>query len=285
MPMEFFVKDGETRARQSFDSPTVYFDHWAICEFSDDLTLQDRFVKAMQAKHGTFVLSHTNLAEFTNMSDPRHAEAAENFLERLMPNVYLTDFKLDEAEAFENQPGYAGQRMWPSSDLPMLKFIAERSVDAGGRFTLAGFISLSYLYRDQLSKTFNEVNQTLLDAINQVRADPVYVKKARQSVPDNNRTKTRVVMSELIRELTIDPKVTITVNDVVDFKHAILAISCCDYVLLDGKWEQRVRTMTKRTTQQGLHMSFAKCFSKRGNGVNDFLSHLEVFDFEKNDIT
>lgn len=277
MPMEFFVKDGETHARQSFDAPTVYFDHWAICDFSDDLILQNRFVKAMKAKRGTFVLSHTNLAEFTNASDPRHADATERFLERLMPNVYLTDFDFEKAEAFENQPRYAGQQMWPSADLPMLKFVAERSIDAGGGFTLAGFITLSHLYRDRLSKTFNEVNQKILDTLNEQRADPVYVEKARRSVPDTNRTKTRVVMSELMRELTIDTRATITVNDIVDWQHAILSVSCCDYVLLDGKWEQRVRTMTKRAMQQGLHMRFAKCFSKRINGLNDFLSDLEAF--------
>lgn len=277
MPMEFFVKDGETRARQSFDSPTVYFDHWAICEFSDDLKLQDRFVKAMQAKRGTFVLSHTNLAEFTNMSDPRHAEAAENFLERLMPNVYLTDFDFDKAEAFENQPGYADQRMWPSSDLPMLKFVAERSIEADGNFTLVGFISLLHLYRDRLSKTFNEVNQNILNALNKQRANPVHVKRARHSVPDTSRNKTRVIMGELMRELTIDPKANITLNDIADWQHAILAVSCCDYVLLDRKWEQRVLTMTKRATQQGLHMRFAKCFSQRADGLNNFLNQLEVF--------
>jgi len=277
MPMEFFVKDGETHARQSFDAPTVYFDHWAICDFSDDLTLQDRFVNAMQAKRGTFILSHTNLAEFTNASDPRHADAAERFLERLMPNVYLTDFDLDKAEAFESQPHYAGQRMQPSADLPMLKFLAVRSINAGGDFTLAGFIKLSHLYRDQLSKTFNEVNQNILDALNKQRADPAHVEKARQSVPDTSRTKTRVIMGELMRELTIDTKATITVNDIVDWQHAILPVSCCDYVLLDSKWEQRVHTMTKRATQQGLHMRFAKCFSKRDNGLNDFLSQLEAF--------
>lgn len=277
MPMKFFDKDGETHAKQSFDSPTVYFDHWAICEFSDDLTLQDRFVKAMQAKCGTFVLSHTNLAEFTNASDPRHADSAEKFLERLMPNVYLTDFDLEKAEVFENQPGYAGRRMWPSADLLMLKLVAKRSINAGGSFTLAGFITLLFLNRAQLSKTFNEANQNILDEINKQCADPVYVKKARQSVPDTSRTKTRVVMGELMRELTIDPKATISLNDIVDWQHAILPVICCDFVLLDGKWEQRVRAMAKRVTEQGLHMSFAKCFSKRDNGLNDFLSQLEIF--------
>jgi hypothetical protein len=86
MPLEFFVKDGETHAKQSFDALTVYFDYWAICDFSDDLMLQDRFVKTMQAKRGTFVLSHTNLAGFTNGSDPRYADAAERFLDRCRRN-------------------------------------------------------------------------------------------------------------------------------------------------------------------------------------------------------
>lgn len=277
MPMEFFIKDGETHARQSFDAPTVYFDHWAICDFSDDMLLQDRFVKPMQAKRGTFVLSHINLAEFTKASNPRHAEAAERFLERLMPNVFLIDFDFEKAKELDNQPRYAGQRTWPSADLAMLKFVAERSIDAGVDFTLADFITLTTPHSDQLSKTFNESNQRILDTINKQRADPVYVKKARQSVPDTSRTKTQVVMGELIRELTIDVKATITVNDVVDWQHAILPVSCCDYLLLDGKWEQRVRTMTKRVKQQGIHMSFAKCFSKRKNGLSDFLNDLEVF--------
>src|SRR5262245_349140 len=98
MPIEFFVKDGETHAKQTFDAPTVYFDHRAICDFSEDLTLQERFVKTMQAKRGTFVLSHTNLGQFTNAIDARLSDAAERFLERLMPNIYLTDFDLVKAE-------------------------------------------------------------------------------------------------------------------------------------------------------------------------------------------
>lgn len=276
MPMEFFVENGEMRMRQSFDAPTVYFDHWALCVFSDDPVLQDRFVKAMLEKKGTFVLSHTNLAEFTNASDPRHAEAAENFLERLMPNVYLTDFDLQKAEAFEMHPAYAGQRMWPSTDLPMLKFVAERSIAAGTGPTLIGFIALSHLYRDRLSATFNESNRNILAALNKHRADPVYVEKARRSVPDTIRPKTWVVMGELMRELTSDTNATVTVNDVVDWQHAILPVSCCDYVLLDGKWEQRVREMTRRYAQQGLRIDFAKCFSKRNDGLNRFINELEA---------
>lgn len=276
MPMELFNENNEMRVRQTYDAPTVYFDHWALCDFSDDAALQDRFVEAMLEKQGTFVLSHTNLAEFTNANDPKHAGAAEKFLERLMPNIYLTDFDLENAELFERQPGYAGQRIWPSADLPMLKFVAERSIAAGTDLTLAGFITLSYLYRDRLSAKFTEANQNILAALNEQRADPGYVEKARRSVPDVIRPKTRVVMGELMRELTIDNNATITVNDVVDWQHAILPVSCCDYVLLDRKWEQRVREMARRFAHQGLRIHFAKCFSKRNDGLNRFLNELEA---------
>jgi hypothetical protein len=233
-------------------------------------------VKAIVAKRGTFVLSHTNLAEYANPSDPKHAEAAERFLERLMPNVYLTDFDLEKAEGFERQPDYAGQPMWPSADLPMLKFVAERSLAAETGLSMMGFVTLSHVYRERLSEVFAESNKNILSALNKQRADSAYVAKARRSVPDATRPKTWVVMGELMRELTIDSNASITVNDIVDWQHAILPVSCCDYVLLDGKWEQRVRALTNRVTQQGLHLTLAKCFSKRDNGLERFLSALEA---------
>lgn len=277
MPLEFFVRNGKTHAKQSFDAPTVYFDHRTICDFSDALTLQDRFVKTMQEKRGTFVLSHTNLGQIANANDSGSSDAAEKFLDRLLPNVYLTDFDLAKAEAFEKQLHYTGQRMWPSPDLPMLKLVAARSVNAGGDLALAGFIMRSYLYRDRLSKIFNEVNQDILDELNEQHADPIYLEMARQSVPDTSRTKTRVVMGELMRELMIDTKPSITVNDVVDWQHAVLPVSCCDFALLDDTWVQRGRSVKKRAAQQGLYMSLAKCFSKRDNGLIEFLDQLEAF--------
>jgi hypothetical protein len=50
----------------------------------------------------------------------------------------------------------------------------------------------------------------------------------------------------------------------------------CDYVLLDGKWEQRVRAMADRAAQQGLRINLAKCFSKRNNGLDRFVTELEA---------
>jgi hypothetical protein len=58
MPIEFFPTSSEVRVWQSFISPTVYLDHWAIRLFSDNLALQDRLVNALRSKGGTLLLSN-----------------------------------------------------------------------------------------------------------------------------------------------------------------------------------------------------------------------------------
>ena len=159
----------------------------------------------------------------------------------------------------------------------MLRFLAARSLEAGGGITFQGFVALSHQNRAQIGKVFMEVNANILAALNQQRVDPKYVKLARESVPSTGRTATRVVMGELMRELTIDPNATITINDIVDWQHAILPLICCDFVLLDQKWEQRALSLQSRATAHDLALPLAQCFSKRNNGIARFLERLESF--------
>src|SRR5881628_314481 len=130
MPVEFFTSPDGLRVRQSFESPTVYLDHWALRLFSDELALQDRFVRALRAKSGTLLLSNLNFAEFARATDRRHCVDAEAFVERLVPNIYLTDFALDKLLEREQEEPDNARRFWPSADLPQLKLLAELSPDA-----------------------------------------------------------------------------------------------------------------------------------------------------------
>ena len=87
-----------------------------------------------------------------------------------------------------------------------------------------------------------------------------------------------MLLGELVRELVLDPKLVITENDMVDLQHAMISIRCCDFVLLDRKWEQRVNTLRRRIEKkQEPQIRIAQCFSKRGNGVEKFLQQLEAF--------
>jgi hypothetical protein len=58
MPIELFDSLEGRKVGQSFDSPTVYLDHWAIRLFSDDRILQDRLVTALLRKRGATADCH-----------------------------------------------------------------------------------------------------------------------------------------------------------------------------------------------------------------------------------
>lgn len=96
---------------QTFAAPSIYFDHWAIREFADNDALQGRLVDLVHRKGATFVLSIWNLAEFSVPSDPRAAERADALLDRIMPNVYVTDFQLQAALDHDDEMMAGGLRL------------------------------------------------------------------------------------------------------------------------------------------------------------------------------
>lgn len=277
MPIEFFGKPPELRVRQSFGSPTVYLDHWAIRLFSDDRKLQNRLVHALRTKGGTLLLSHISFAEFAVPSDSRHATDAEEFIERLLPNIFFTDFRWDKLLELEQAEPDNARRFWPPADLPQLKLFAERAPAAPLGFTMRGFIALAHANRTAIAAMTAELVQQIKGGIEAARADATYVAKARGLQPSDSHPRTVVIMGELMRGFYSDPAAPISDNDVIDMLHAAMPINCCDYVLLDGAWAERVRKMERRIVKSGSAMLLAKCFSKRDNGVERFLSDLEAF--------
>ncbi len=277
MPIDFFQAPDGVHVRQSFDSPTVYLDHWAIRMFSDDLELQDRFVNALMSKGGTLLLSHLSLGEFAGATDPRHYRDAEAFLERLLPNIFLTDFALDKVLEQERTEPNNQKRFWPSEDLPQLKFFAERAQSAPLGFTMHGFIALAHINRVELSKLTDCSIRMILGGLESARSDPSYVVKARNVLPSDARPRTLVILGELIRDFNLDSTAPISKNDAIDLLHAAMPVNCCDYVLLDGPWAERVEKMRQRIVKAATNMPIARCFSKRGNGVAAFLTDLEAF--------
>lgn len=277
MPIDFFMASDGVHVRQSFDSPTVYLDHWTIRMFSDDLGIQDRFVNALMSKGGTLLLSHVSFIEFARATDARHCRDSEVFLERLLPNIYLTDVALDKVLEQERAEPNNKRRFWPSADLPQLKLFAERAQNTPLGLTMHGFITLAHIHRAELSKLSESVARGIVNRIESARRDPDYVRKAKNSVPSDNQPRTKVVLGELIRSYALDRTAPISENDAIDLLHAAMSVNCCDYVLLDGPWTERVEKMRLRIAKTGMNMLIAKCFSKRANGVSAFLADLEAF--------
>jgi len=252
-------------------------DHWALRLFSDDVKLQDRFVSTFIRKKGTLLLSTFSFAEFARNDDRRNSVAAKEFIERLLPNIYLSDTAIDSLVKLErNEPNNIG-RFSPPSDLPQLKLFASRAQDAPLGFTMKGFITLARDNYHILEAFTKETVHKIRSSIELQRSDPVYVRKARVSRPSPDRTRTFIIMGELMREFVLDASLEISDNDIMDMLHAIVSVNCCDYVLLDGAWESRVTKMCKRIEKSGHPMPVAKCFSFRKNGIARFLDDLEAY--------
>jgi len=278
MPIDFFDSPEGVRVRQSFDPPTVYLDHWAMRRFSDDHALQDRFVSTLLSKGGTVLLSHFSLSEYAAATDSRHCADTEAFLERVLPNVFFTDFRLDEVLARERAEPDNRRRFWPTAYLPLLKFFAERAQSAPLGFTMQGFISLAHTHRAAILQVTEEIVARLQGAYEQARKDPAYVEKARRVQPTDRRPRTLLILGELMRGFNLDINAPITSNDVIDLVHAAMPVNCCDYVLLDGPWAERVEKMKRRIAKTRMNMPVAKCFSQRNNGIAMFLADLGAFD-------
>jgi hypothetical protein len=96
---------------------------------------------------------------------------------------------------------------------------------------------------------------------------------------DGHRPRSLLIMGELLRGFVLDPNATMSENDAVDLTHGAMPLNCCDYVLLDAPWAERVKKMTGRLLKSKIAtMPIAKCFSQREGGINAFLSDLENFD-------
>lgn len=278
MPIEFFQDSSEMQVRQSFVSPTVYLDHWAIRQFTDDLDIQDRLINALQNKGGTLLLSNISFTEFSTATDPRHAVETERFIDRLFPNIYFTDFALDKLLRRERSESNNSTRFWPSADLDQLKFYAERKKWAELEFPVPGLLTLVHENRADMAAVMHDVVQLIKGGLEAVRVDGSYLTKARMVKPTDSRPRTLVILGELMRGFYLDPRAPILDNDVIDMLHAAMPLNCCDYVLLDGAWAERVAKMKDRIEKSGSIMPLAKCFSKRNHGVEAFIKDLEAFD-------
>jgi len=72
-----------------------------------------------------------------------------------------------------------------------------------------------------------------------------------------------------------DTQTPITENDAQDFFHTVVPVLICDWVLLDGAWEHRVKQAQARLERAGVRIQMANVASKRRGGLEAFLVELE----------
>ena len=146
---------------------------------------------------------------------------------------------------------------------------------------MRGFVALTHETRDQISESSRGLKQLLVEGFSAAR-NTEYVSRARRVLPSVKRPRTLLIFGELMRTFNLDSNASISENDVVDLLHAAMPLNCCDFVLLDGPWAERVEKMKRRISKTAMEMPMASCFSQRNNGVDSFLVALDGFDKDAN---
>jgi hypothetical protein len=275
MPIKISGAAPELHVDQTYKSPTVYFDHWAMRLFSDDRAAQDRFVSALHAKGGTLLLSPYTFFEYVNVGDQRHIVDTGRLIDKLAPNIYRSTFVPDFG--FKLRRSADEHPSPPPPDLEQLKLAAAKTQGAPLGTTMLQLVSNANPYRANLSAALDEVVSKHVAAIESVRKDPAYVAKARMFQPSDLQPGIKLVYAELTRGWILDGAARISKNDIVDLMHAATSIAYCDFALLDAAWVERAGKMKQRFEKSATPVSFAKCYSRRNGGVEEFLRDIEAF--------
>ena len=282
MTIDFFTSSSNLHIRQSFISPGIYLDHWALSLFSEDINLQNRLIRAIKDKKGTLVISIINFMEFASATDPKHSLETESFLDKVLPNIYFADFDIDKVKNKENNMLNNEDRFWPSADLFHLHELYQSST-RHNKPTTAGMFQKFQAERKYVLGLKAQVILDIRNAIDSTFKETSYKSKARNIDPNNERTRTSIILGELLRDFVLDSNANMSDNDIIDLAHAWTSTNCCDYSLLDNAWRERVKKMECRIQKSSIKMPIAKCYSKKHNGIESFIDSLEAFNL--NDAT
>jgi hypothetical protein len=282
--LQFVLNDvGAPAVTQYFRPPTIYLDHWALRKISENDELKDRLTSAIESKTGTLVISILNLVEFIKVTSPTRAEKAEDLLEKILPNLYLIDFQLFDVIAREASVIQGGELIPPHADQEFLKIIATIKPQTPKPFTARGIFSVVIQHKDKLSAGFDRLAEKGVEKLELLRtelnSDTSFQSALRRPPrrPPNN-VWTKLILQELLRGLLVDKTTVISTNHAIDFMHAVVPISYCDFVLLDGYWEELAGRAKKRIIDANITISFAKVFSEKKSGVDKFFAELSKWE-------
>lgn len=271
MPIGYFLDKATIRAHQTFVSPTVYFDQWALYKFSEDSKLQDEFVKTIIEKNGTLLISFMNLAEFSKTTDSKNAIDVENFLERLSNNVFIYDF-VESMKAFKES-----SNSLPIEDLIFFKVLCKSTSGFNVKPTFKNLFKYIQRNRIHIKSKMEESGLHISQAFLDIKSSADKLKQTKRNTPDLKKPNTITIIQELLRPTILDANASLHPNDILDLQHIIIPICCCNYVLLDSAWKNRVKAIKQRLVKNDVHISLAELHSDQKDEILFFLKSLKDF--------
>jgi hypothetical protein len=280
--IEFRInKVGGLELVQQDFSPTVYLDHWALRYFSEDSELANRLSVALESRNGTLALSWLNLAEFTKVTDEVQTRKAETFIEAILPRIFFLEIDPFAVIKCENELLAGGLPISPPhGDLDLLRVFSSFKPRSVNQFTARDLFNV--VQRSEFAEDFCHLANTVVRHVNVLRDKieaEVKYRASRKRLPSSWQVQrgTRLILNELINNLSADKLTKITNNHAIDFLHAVVPVAYCDLVLLDKYWETQIDRMRSRFSKAGLALPIARVFSRKakGNGIERFFNQLD----------
>lgn len=264
---------------QEWTSPAVYLDHWALRAISEQPSLAARFSDSIKRRRGVLALSATNLLEFANVQSPQQADMADRLLDSVFPYLFFLDSNAFVVINREEQARAGTLTMAPQADTAVLAMLPMLKPESLAPLTVRGL--LRGLSQPPLQAEVAALADTFSRKVDELRsdvaADPSLAAIAR-TVPDpGSCPPTHLLLREFVRPLASDSRKRITRSDALDFFHAVVPVSYCDYVLLDRHWAAQVRQIEGRFRHAGVERSLA-CVLTGAAGIEELLQTLERAD-------
>ena len=272
---------GELRAGQRDAKPSVYLDHWALLDFSEDERLADRLTTALETHNGTLMLSWLNLGEYSKITNQEQARKAEALVEKNIPRLYFIEIEPFRVIDRENKLLAGGSPEPPHGDGSLLRELVHlKPASTTSVYPFTAHNLFTYTQDQELAGKFGDLADVVIDRIaimrNEVATDQVFESMVRR-LPSGPQFQhgTRYIIREFLRGLLLNEDMKITRNHAVDLLHAVVPVAYCDFVLLDRHWETQVAQMRARLTAAKMAFPIANVYSRKANGIERFLSDLE----------
>jgi hypothetical protein len=267
------MHDEHFAVRQEVSHPLVYLDH---CHLMNIAELEPaRFAEILLRRDGTLAISWETLTELIPLSD-RTATGVENLFLRIFPHVVFLK-ATPKLVIDEEDKAAAGQRVAPHLDGELPEFLVS-CWDGESLNPLSPRGLLEEIRSLRLRSYFEEKKILLGKSLEKsqavVQGDPSRMQRLRSVAPEATApvAPTRYVEFAAVSYLLRSNTSVTNGHFFSDFRHTVVPLSYCDYVVLDKEWTAVARQIQRALERQGLLSHRAEVF----NNISDLLDALEA---------
>jgi hypothetical protein len=237
---------------QKPERPMVYLDHWALRDISQEQASAKRFRDALLRRGGCLAISSQNFVEFAGVTYPWQVAAAEEFIESLLPHIYLQQIGYPWVINAENYkrccPQGTALPNGADSDNDMLASVTAAAKQFGVPISVRGGLRTVVQEAPVHKAVTAEGVRLFIDNLKTV-IFPTFERSSPRGVNDlltKRLSWTECFVTGVMEHLYKQRHVPLDDHHVSDILHMIVPATHCDYALFDGNMCQITNVVRRR---------------------------------------